>query len=248
MDLGIHGKKALITGGARGIGAAIALELAKQGVDIIISDINEENAPKTLDNIKSHGGTGYFYEMNVTETSSVKNCVEKIQTDIGRIDILINNAGVTKDKLFIRMKEEDWDFVLNVNLQVVFNCTKMVAPMMMRNKWGRIISISSIVGIMGNIGQANYSASKAGVIGFTKSCAHEFAPMNITANAIAPGFIKSDMTDALSEEVSNKLLSAIPLKRLGTAEEVANLVCFLASENASYITGQTIGINGGMLM
>ena len=248
MDLGLNGKKALITGGARGIGAAIALELSKQGVEVIITDISDENAPKTLDKIKSHGGTGYFSVMNVTDLSSVKDCVDKIQADIGKIDILINNAGVTRDKLFVRMKEEDWDFVLNVNLKGVFNCTKVISPIMMKKKWGRIISISSVVGIMGNIGQANYSASKAGVIGFTKSCAQEFAPMNVTVNAIAPGFIKSDMTDGLSEEVSNKLLSAIPLKRLGTPEEVANLVCFLASEQASYITGQTIGLNGGMLM
>jgi 3-oxoacyl-[acyl-carrier protein] reductase len=248
MDLGLNGKKALITGGARGIGAAIALELSKLGVDVIITDINEENAPKTLENIKSHGGTGYFYAMNVTDMNSVEDCVEKIQTDIGKIDILINNAGVTKDKLFVRMKEEDWDFVLNVNLKGVFNCTRVVAPKMMKNKWGRIINISSVVGVMGNIGQANYAASKAGVIGLTKTCARELASRNITVNAIAPGFIKSDMTDALSEDVSNNLLAAIPLKRLGTPEEVANLVCFLASEQASYITGQTIGLNGGMLM
>ena len=248
MNLGLDGKKALITGGARGIGAAIAIELSKQGVEVIITDINEENAPKTLDNIKDHGGTGHFYTMNVTDMKSVEDCVEKILTDIGKIDILINNAGVTKDKLLVRMKEEDWDFVLNVNLKGVFNCTRVVAPKMMKNRWGRIINISSVVGVMGNMGQANYSASKAGVIGLTKTCARELASRNITVNAIAPGFIKSDMTDALSEDVTNKLLSAVPLNRLGTPEEVADLICFLASEKASYITGQVIGLNGGMLM
>lgn len=248
MDLGISGKKAVITGGARGIGAAIALELAQEGVEVIITDISDASAPATLEKIAARGGKGYFYTMNVTDYDSVHECVDKIVAERGSIDILVNNAGVTKDKLFVRMQEADWDFVLNVNLKGVFNCSKAVAPKMMKSKWGRIINISSVVGVMGNVGQANYSASKAGVIGLTKTCARELAARNITVNAVAPGFIKTDMTDALSEDVSNKLLAAIPLSRLGTPEEVALLVSFLASASASYITGQVIGLNGGMLM
>ena len=164
------------------------------------------------------------------------------------MDILINNAGVTRDNLLIRMKEEDWDLVLNVNLKGAFNCTKFIAPIMMKSRWGRIINITSIVGVIGNKGQANYSASKAGMIGFTKSCAQELASRNITVNAIAPGFIVSDMTNALSEEVQKDFMSKIPLARFGAVEEIASAVNFLASDKAAYITGQVIGVNGGMQM
>jgi len=248
MDLGIKGKTALVTGGGRGIGAAIAENLSKEGVNIIITDINESSAATTLDNIKKHGVKGVFYHMNVADSNSVSDCVKKIQADGLTIDILVNNAGVTRDNLLIRMKEEDWDLVLDVNLKGAFNCTKFIAPIMMKSRWGRIINITSIVGVMGNKGQANYSASKAGMIGFTKSCAQELASRNITANAIAPGFIVSDMTNALSEDIQKDFMSKIPLTRFGTVEEIANVVNFLASEKAAYITGQVIGVNGGMLM
>ena len=249
MDLGLKGKNALVTGGGRGIGAAIAKALASEGVNVIITDINESSASTTLDEIsKIGGGRGYFYHMNVANSTSVTECVEKVQKDRGNIDILINNAGITKDNLLIRMKEEDWDAVLNVNLKGAFNCTKAVTPIMMKARWGRIINISSIVGVMGNKGQANYSASKAGLIGFTKSCAQELSSRNITVNAIAPGFIVSDMTNSLSEEVKKDFFTKIPLGRFGTAEEIANVVCFLSSDRAAYMTGQVLGINGGMNM
>jgi len=237
MDLGVKGKTALVTGGGRGIGAAIAENLAKEGVKVIITDIKE-----------TPGVKGVFYHMNVADSNSVSDCVKKIQDDGLTIDILINNAGVTRDNLLIRMKEEDWDMVLDVNLKGAFNCTKFIAPIMMKSRWGRIINITSIVGVMGNKGQANYSASKAGMIGFTKSCAQELASRNITANAIAPGFIVSDMTNALSEDIQKEFMSKIPLARFGTVEEIANVVNFLASDKAAYITGQVIGVNGGMLM
>lgn len=248
MDLGIKGKTALITGGARGIGASIAISLAKEGVNIIISDINEANATATLDEIKKNGVKALFYKMNVADSASVNDCIKKIQEDGNTVDILINNAGVTRDTLLIRMKEEDWDLVMNVNLKGAFNCTKAVAPIMMKSRWGRIVNISSIVGVMGNKGQANYSASKAGMIGFTKSCALELSSRNITVNAIAPGFIVSDMTNALSEDVQKDFMSKIPLARFGKVEEIADTVNFLVSDRAAYITGQVMGVNGGMLM
>ncbi|MBN1114295.1 MAG: 3-oxoacyl-[acyl-carrier-protein] reductase [Oligoflexia bacterium] len=248
MDLGIRGKNVLVTGGARGIGSNIAMSLASEGANIVVTDINEEAAVKTLDAISGLGVKAYFYSMNVADSNSVTDCVKKIQNDLGIVEILVNNAGITRDTLLIRMKEEDWDLVLNVNLKGAFNCTKAIAPIMMKNRWGRIINISSVVGVMGNKGQANYSASKAGMIGFTKSCAHEFAARNITVNAIAPGFIVSEMTNVLSGEVQNDFMSRIPLGRFGSIDEVASLVAFLASEKAAYITGQVIGINGGMLM
>jgi 3-oxoacyl-[acyl-carrier protein] reductase len=248
MDLNLKGKKALITGGGRGIGASIAKALSAEGVTVIITDINEAAATQTLDEISKSGGKGYFYNMNVADFASVSDCVEKVQKEVGSIDILINNAGVTRDTLLLRMKEEDWDTVLNVNLKGAFNCTKHIAPIMTKARWGRIINISSVVGVMGNKGQVNYSASKAGMIGLTKSCAQELASRNITVNAIAPGFIVSDMTDALSEDVQNNFMTRIPLGKFGTADDIANTICFLCSDKAGYITGQVIGINGGMLM
>ncbi len=248
MDLGLKGKTALVTGSARGIGASIAASLAKEGVNIIITDINDNNAGNITAEIQKHGVKCWFYTMNVADSSSVSECIKKIQEAGIGIDILVNNAGVTRDNLLIRLKEEDWDMVLNVNLKGAFNCTKVVAPIMMKSRWGRIINITSIVGVMGNKGQANYSASKAGMIGLTKSCAHELASRNITVNAIAPGFIVSDMTNALSEEVQKDFMSKIPLGRFGGVEEIANTVTFLASEKAAYITGQVLGVNGGMYM
>jgi 3-oxoacyl-[acyl-carrier protein] reductase len=186
--------------------------------------------------------------MNVADSNSVTECIKKVLNDHKRVDILINNAGVTRDNLLIRMKEEDWDLVMNVNLKGAFNCTKAVVSQMFKSRWGRIINIASVVGVMGNKGQANYSASKAGMIGFTKSCAQEFSSRNVTVNAIAPGFIMTEMTHVLAEDVQNEFMSRIPLGRFGTVDEVASLVLFLASEQAGYITGQVVGINGGMQM
>ncbi len=249
MDLGLSSKLALITGSGRGIGAQIAKSLASEGVNVIISDIDEDNAVKTIEEINSLGtAKAYFSYLNVADYKSVENSIDNIQSQYGKIEILINNAGVTKDSLLLRMKEEDWDFVMNVNLKGAFNCTKIIVPQMVKNRWGRIINISSVVGQMGNKGQANYSASKAGLIGFTKTCAKEFASRNITVNAIAPGFIKSEMTDKLSEDVQKKFFEQIPCNKFGLPSDIANCVNFLASERASYITGQVVGVNGGMLM
>lgn len=248
MDLGVNQKLALITGAGRGIGAQLAKSLASEGVKVVISDINENNAISTIKEIQALGGSACYSYMNVADYTSVEDAVKSIQTQYGKIDILINNAGVTKDNLLMRMKEEDWDFVMNVNLKGAFNCTRAVVAAMVKNRWGRIVNISSVVGQMGNKGQANYSASKAGLIGFTKTCAQEFASRNITVNAVAPGFIKSDMTDALSEDVQKAFLEKIPCNRFGTATDIADCVNFLVSEKAAYITGQVIGINGGMLM
>lgn len=234
MDLGLKDKVVVITGGARGIGKAIADSFIKEGAKVITTDINGEGA--------------LFYKMDVSNTSEVELVFKKIIEDHKKIDILINNAGITKDTLLMRMKEEDWDKVLNVNLKGVFNCTKAASQSMIKERSGRIINISSIVGVMGNVGQANYSASKAGMIGFTKTVARELAARNVTVNAIAPGFIVSDMTEKLTDEVKKDFMSKIPLKRFGGIEEIADLVLFLSSDRASYITGQVVGINGGMLM
>lgn len=249
MDLGLSSKLALVTGAGRGIGAQIAKNLASEGVNVIISDIDENNAVTTIEEINSMGvSKAYFSYLNVSDFKSVQDTVENLASSYGKIDILVNNAGITKDSLLMRMKEEDWDMVMNINLKGVFNCTKAVVPQMVKNKWGRIVNITSVVGQMGNKGQANYAASKAGLIGFTKTCAKEFASRNITVNAIAPGFIKSAMTDALSQEVQESFFQQIPCNKFGTATDIANCVNFLASDKASYITGQVIGINGGMLM
>lgn len=225
-------KVALVTGSAQGIGKAIAAALAKEGAKVIISDISPE-AP---------------LKMNVTDPADVEAGIKQVIEKHGTIDILVNNAGITKDTLFIRMKKEDWDAVINVNLNGVFNVSKAVASLMMKKRTGKIINIASIVGEMGNAGQANYSASKAGVIGLTKTLARELAPRGITVNAIAPGFIQTAMTDKIPEETKNKMMAQIPLAKLGAPEDVAAAVVFLASSGADYITGQVINVNGGMLM
>ena len=248
MDLGLKGKTALVTGSGRGIGNSIAHALAKEGVNIIITDVSDANSAQVVSDIKKHGVNCAFFTMNVADSSSVTDCIKKIQESDMTVDILVNNAGVTRDNLLIRLKEEDWDLVLNVNLKGAFNCTKAVAPIMMKSRWGRIINITSIVGVMGNKGQANYSASKAGMIGLTKSCAQELSSRNITVNAVAPGFIVSDMTNALNEDVQKDFMSKIPLGRFGTVDEIANAVTFLASDKAAYVTGQVMGVNGGMYM
>lgn len=243
MDLNIKGKVAVVTGGARGIGKEIAKALSNEGAVVCITDLNEPDF-----DLSKMPNKMVFYKVNVTDFNAVNEVVNKIVTEHGSLDILVNNAGVTKDTLLIRMKEEDWDFVLNVNLKGVFNFTKASAPVMMKKRWGRIINISSVVGLMGNVGQANYSASKAGMVGFTKTIARELAPRGITSNAIAPGFIVSEMTDKIPEKSKEEFFTKIPAKRFGEQREIADLVNFLASDKSSYITGQVVSINGGMLM
>lgn len=241
-------KVALVTGAAQGIGKSIATALAKEGANIIVSDINLELAAQTAKEIEALGVKAMAIKTNVADLADVEKSADEIVKVFGRIDILVNNAGITKDGLLIRMKKEDWDAVLGVNLTGVFNCTKVISTLMMKRRYGKIINIASIVGQMGNAGQANYAASKGGVIAFTKTVAKELASRNVTSNAIAPGFIQTAMTDKLSEEVKNKMLEQIPLGKLGQPEDIANTVVFLASPAADYITGQVIAVNGGMYM
>ena len=243
-----EGKIALITGAARGIGQAIAFDLAARGADIVVCDIKAEWLTETAEGVEKLGKKAYCFELDVTNAEAVQKVVNDIAAATGRIDILVNNAGITRDGLLMRMSEEDWDAVLTVNLKGTFVCTKAVSRIMMKQRSGSIINIASVVGLMGNAGQANYAASKGGVIAFTKSVAKELSSRNIRANAVAPGFISSKMTDALSDEVRQKMLDAIPLSSFGTPQDVANAVAFLASDQSSYITGQVISVNGGMVM
>jgi len=243
-----EGKIAVVTGAARGIGQAIAYNLAARGADIVLGDIKAEWLSESAEGVKKLGRKVWCFELDVTNATAVQNVFNDIAAETGRIDILVNNAGITKDGLLMRMSEEDWDAVLTVNLKGTFACTKAVSRIMMKQRSGSIINIASVVGLMGNAGQANYAASKGGVIAFTKSVAKEFASRNIRANAVAPGFISSKMTDSLSDEVRQKMLEAIPLASFGTPEDVANAVAFLASDQSSYITGQVISVNGGMVM
>jgi 3-oxoacyl-[acyl-carrier protein] reductase len=241
-------KVALITGGARGIGRAIGLTFAKEGADIAVADVNLEIAAKTASEIEALGRKALALEMDVTDYQKVEDALNKILDKFGKVDILVNNAGITKDNLLLRMSQAEWDAVINVNLKGTFNCIKAVSRPMVKQRSGRIISIASIIGLMGNWGQANYAASKAGIIALTKTVAKELASRNINANAVAPGFIQTDMTAKLSEDVKAKMMEAIPMAKLGTPEDVANLCLFLASEESSYITGQTITVDGGMVM
>ncbi|NHQ59510.1 3-oxoacyl-[acyl-carrier-protein] reductase [Chlorobium sp. BLA1] len=243
-----EGKIALVTGAARGIGQAIAFDLAAKGADIVVCDIKAEWLTETAEGVEKLGRKAYCFELDVTNAEAVNNAVNDIVAATGRIDILVNNAGITRDGLLMRMSEEDWDAVLTVNLKGTFSCTKAVSRIMMKQRSGSIINIASVVGIMGNAGQANYAASKGGVIAFTKSVAKELSSRNIRANAVAPGFISSKMTDALTDDVRQKMLDAIPLASFGTPQDVANAVAFLASDQSSYITGQVISVNGGMVM
>jgi len=238
-------KVALITGGGAGIGKSITLKLASSGITCVIFDI--QDAAAVVEQAKSLGVESVFMKVDVTDSGAVESAVKEVSSSLGDINILVNNAGITRDNLLMRMKENDWDQVIQINLKGVFNCTKAVIRGMMSSRWGRVISISSVVGIMGNAGQANYAASKAGIIGFTKSIAREVGSRNITANAIAPGFIKTEMTEKLPEEVKKDYLSKIPLGKFGEVEDVCNLVNFLTSEEASYITGQVIQVDGGLL-
>jgi len=244
----LKGKIAVITGAARGIGQAIAFDFASRGADLVLCDIKKEWLPETAEGVEKRGQKAYCYELDVTSTESVQDVFNAITTETGRIDILVNNAGITRDGLLMRMSEEDCDAVLSVNLKGTFSCTKAVSRTMMKQRSGSIVNIASVIGIMGNAGQANYAASKGGVISFTKSIAKELASRNIRVNAVAPGFISSKMTDALSEELRNKMLDVIPLARFGQPEDVANVVSFLASDQSAYITGVVINISGGMVM
>jgi len=241
-------KTALITGSAQGIGREIALAFAREGADIVISDINLEKAEVTKKEIEALGVKAMAVELNVTDYSKVEEAVNKILDKLGKVDILVNNAGITKDGLMLRMADADWDAVINVNLKGTFNCTKAVARPMIKQRSGRIINIASIIGIVGNAGQANYAASKAGIIALTKTTAKELASRSITVNAVAPGFIQTDMTATLPDELKQKMLAAIPLQKFGSPLDVANACLFLASEESGYITGQTIVVDGGMVM
>jgi len=237
---------ALITGSARGIGKEIALTFAQAGAMVIISDINAEMAAATAEEFKKQGLKAESFACNVTDLASVETMVNKILDNYKSIDILVNNAGITRDNLLLRMSENEWDAVLNINLKGTFICTKIVSKPMLKARKGKIISIASIIGIMGNAGQANYAASKAGIIGFTKSIAREFSSRGITANAVAPGFIQTEMTDKLSDKAREEIFKQIPLGKLGTPKDVAGACLFLASSDADYITGQTIVVDGGM--
>lgn len=241
-------KVALITGGGRGIGRSIALLFAKEGADIVIWDVNMEEAQKTCSEIEVYGRKSLALGVDVTSYPKVEEAVNKILDKFAKVDILVNNAGITKDNLLLRMTEADWDAVIAVNLKGTFNCIKAISRPMVKQRSGRVINIASIIGIIGNPGQANYSASKAGIIALTKTTAKELSSRNINVNAIAPGFIQTDMTAKLPEELKQKMLAAIPLGKLGCPEDIAAGCLFLASEDANYITGQTIVIDGGMVM
>ncbi|MEI6633780.1 MAG: 3-oxoacyl-[acyl-carrier-protein] reductase [Chlamydiota bacterium] len=241
-------KTALVTGGAQGIGREIALLFAREGADLALLDRDAEALEKTRIEAEALGRRALAFAADVSSAAAAQEAVNKIIDSMGKIDILVNNAGITRDKFLLRMSEADWDAVIAVNLKGTFNMTRAVARAMLTKRAGRIINIASVIGLVGNAGQANYAASKAGVIGFTKSVAKEFAPRGITANAIAPGFIETRMTGVLSEEVKQKILGGIPLGRYGTPADVANAALFLASELSSYVTGQTIVVDGGMVM
>lgn len=245
----LAGKVALVTGASRGIGRAVALQLAKSGAKIAVNYAgNQAAAEEVKQLIEENGGEAILVQADISSSESVDAMVSAVMDAFGRIDILVNNAGITRDTLLMRMKEADWNAVIQTNLTGVFYVTKAVSKIMMKQRSGRIVNMSSVVGLMGNAGQANYAAAKAGVIGFTKSMAKELAARNITVNAIAPGFIATDMTAVLSDKVKEDLATKIPLGRLGAADDIANAVLFLVSDSASYITGQTLNVDGGMVM
>jgi 3-oxoacyl-[acyl-carrier protein] reductase len=244
----LRDKVALVTGGARGIGREIALLFAKEGADIAICDVNAEALAVTQKDIEALGRKALTGTVDVTKSAEADDFTQKSLDKFGKIDILINNAGITRDGLLVRMSESDWDLVLAVNLKGAFNFTKAVGKVMMKQRDGRIVNMASIIGIMGNAGQANYAASKGGLIAFTKTVAKELASRNVRANAIAPGFIQTDMTAKLSDNVKSEMLKFVPLGKLGTVQDVANLALFLAGDDSSYITGQVVQVDGGMVM
>jgi len=244
----LEGKVALITGGAQGIGLTVGEELARKGAHVVLGDVNIEGAEKSAESIKSQGGSASAIPLNVISSEEVQKAFDSISKEFKLVDILVNNAGVTRDGLMVRMKEADWDLVLSINLKGCFLCSQQAAKQMMKQKDGAIVNIASIVGLMGNFGQANYSASKAGMIGLTKTTAREVASRRIRVNAIAPGFIDTEMTRSLEEDIRKKLIEQIPLARLGEAKDIADCTAFLVSDQARYITGQVISVNGGMLM
>ena len=246
-DMELEGKVAVVTGASRGIGRAIALRMAGEGAKVVITDVNTEAAEGVVKEIESQGGQALAFTADVRDSDAVKAMMSQITEQWEKIDILVNNAGITRDTLLLKMSDAAWDDVIDTNLRGVYTCTKFALRSMMRQQWGRIISMASIAGIIGNAGQTNYSASKAGIIAFTKSVAREVGSLNITANAIAPGFVVSDMTNKMTEEQRAAILPMIALKRYGQPGEIADLAEFLASDRASYITGQVIGIDGGML-
>ncbi|MDF2945945.1 MAG: beta-ketoacyl-ACP reductase [Bacillales bacterium] len=245
----LNGKIALVTGASRGIGRAIALEYGKNGATVVVNFLgNVEKANEVVNEIEALGGKAIAYKADVANSSDVTKMFDDVTKEFGKIDILVNNAGITRDNLLIRMKDSEWDDVIQTNLTSVFMCSKIAAKHMMRNRTGRIINVSSVVGILGNPGQANYVAAKAGVIGLTKSMARELAVRGILVNAIAPGFIETDMTQKLNDDVRSQMQTQIPLQRFGTPEDIANVALFLATEQSSYITGQVISVDGGMAM
>ena len=247
MTKPLENKIALVTGAARGIGQAIALQLAADGADLALCDVKAEWLEDTIAKVKALGRRAEGYAMDVANGAAVGEAVAKILADFGRIDVLVNNAGITRDTLLMRMSEEDWDAVLDINLKGAFLVTKAVVKPMMKQRSGAIVNIASVVGIMGNPGQANYTASKAGLIALTKTTAKELGSRNVRVNAVAPGFIRTAMTDKLAEPVKDAMLKMVPLGRLGEPEDVAKAVAFLASDAAAYVNGQTLAVCGGMV-
>mgnify|MGYP001289010037 CR=1 FL=1 len=242
-------KTALVTGGSRGIGRAIAIKLAEKGAKVAVNFAGrEDKANEVVELIKQKGGEAFTVQADVSNKEEVQEMVKKVIAEFGVLHILVNNAGIARDNLMMRMKEEEWDDVINTNLKGVFHCSKAVTRQMMKQRYGRIINISSVVGVAGNVGQANYVAAKAGMIGLTKTIAKELASRNITVNAIAPGYIETEMTDQLDSQRKEEMLKQIPLQRLGQPEDIAHFAVFLASEESGYMTGQTLHVNGGMVM
>ena len=245
----LDGKVALVTGASRGIGRAIAVKLASEGAKVAVNYAgNTAKAEEVKAEIEKNGGEAVLVQADISDSEAVDAMIEKVTEAFGTIDILVNNAGITRDGLLMRMKEEDFDAVINTNLKGVFYCTKAVSKLMMKKRSGRIVNMASVVGLMGNAGQANYAAAKAGVIGFSKSAAKELAARGISVNVVAPGFIATDMTAAMTDKAKEATLAGIPMKRMGEPEDVANAVLFLVSDYASYITGQTVNVDGGMVM
>jgi 3-oxoacyl-[acyl-carrier protein] reductase len=244
----LSGRVALVTGASRGIGREVALELARAGGDVALAARNAGPAEELAVEIRGLGVKAMALSLDVSDLAAVETAATKIEGELGKVSILVNNAGITRDQLLVRMKEDDWSEVLQINLGGTFHCTKVFVKGMMRARWGRVINISSVVGTTGNPGQANYSASKAGIVGFTRSVARELASRNVTVNAVAPGYIETAMTEELSPEIKGALLKSIPLGRLGTPGDVAKVVTFLCGDDSGYITGQVIHVDGGMVM